>query len=114
MNVRWPNCLTRRSRRTQRSGERFCRFHCDLGGRGVRKINFIGWFLVSLAVGSDLDAAEMAPRILLLDAAVAGTDIIAVGERGTVLVSSDNARTWQPASSSTQATLTGVSFAADT
>lgn len=51
--------------------------------------------------------------MLLLDAALVGPDIIAVGERGAIFLSSDNARTWQTASSPTTATLTGVSFAPD-
>jgi photosystem II stability/assembly factor-like uncharacterized protein len=58
-------------------------------------------------------AADAVPRILLLDAAVVGPDIVAVGERGAIFRSSDNARTWQSASSLPTATLTGVSFAPD-
>ncbi|MBI4623386.1 MAG: hypothetical protein HY736_09245 [Verrucomicrobia bacterium] len=58
-------------------------------------------------------AADIAPRMLLLDGAVAGPDIVAVGERGTILRSTDNARTWQTATTPTGATLTGVSFAPD-
>lgn len=58
-------------------------------------------------------AAEFVPRMLLLDGAVAGPDVIAVGEQGTILRSSDNARTWQSTGGSLRATLTGVCFAPD-
>ena len=60
-----------------------------------------------------LHAADIAPRMLLLDGAVAGADIVVVGERGTILRSSDHAQTWQPAAAPTLATLTGLSFAPD-
>jgi photosystem II stability/assembly factor-like uncharacterized protein len=56
-------------------------------------------------------AAEFAPRMLLLDGAIAGPAVVVVGERGTILRSTDNAQTWQPATIPTGATLTGVSFA---
>lgn len=56
-------------------------------------------------------AADVRPRMLLLDAALAGPDLIAVGERGTIFRSSDNARTWQRVPSGTRATLTGIAFA---
>lgn len=52
-----------------------------------------------------------APRMLLLDGAAAGNDIVAVGERGTILISSDQAATWRRVATPTRATLTGVSFA---
>jgi photosystem II stability/assembly factor-like uncharacterized protein len=49
--------------------------------------------------------------MLLLDAALSGQAVVTVGERGTILRSSDNARTWQRAPSGTRATLTGIAFA---
>jgi photosystem II stability/assembly factor-like uncharacterized protein len=51
-----------------------------------------------------------APRMLLLDGARADDAIVAVGERGTILRTGDEAATWQQVSSPTFATLTGVSF----
>jgi photosystem II stability/assembly factor-like uncharacterized protein len=51
------------------------------------------------------------PRMLLLDGAVVGDDIVVVGERGTILFSTDQAASWQRAGSPSRATLTGVSFA---
>lgn len=56
-------------------------------------------------------AAPVAPRLLLLDGAVVGPDLIVVGERGTILRSTDQGHTWLSASSPAAATLTGVSFA---
>jgi photosystem II stability/assembly factor-like uncharacterized protein len=58
-------------------------------------------------------AADVAPTMLLLDGATVGSEIIAVGELGTILRSGDQARTWQAAPAPTHATLTGVSFASD-
>lgn len=64
------------------------------------------------AVGSAL-AGSVPPRMLLLDGAFAGTDIVAVGERGTIIRSADHARTWETVPAVTTATLTGVAFAED-
>jgi photosystem II stability/assembly factor-like uncharacterized protein len=65
-------------------------------------------------------AADIAPRMLLLDGAqVAPDTFLAVGERTTILRSTDAARTWQAATITTSptfaptATLTGISFGAD-
>ncbi len=70
------------------------------------------WFLfLAAAVLGRLSAADSQPRTLLLDGAVVGTAIIAVGERGTIFRSTDNATTWQSAASLASATLTGVAFA---
>lgn len=49
--------------------------------------------------------------MLLLDGTTADNSVIAVGERGTILISIDGAGTWQRATVPTRATLTGVSFA---
>lgn len=66
--------------------------------------------IVALAVGR-LAAADSNPRVLLLDGANVGPDIVVVGERGAIFHSSDNAATWSAASSLATATLTGVAFA---
>jgi photosystem II stability/assembly factor-like uncharacterized protein len=67
--------------------------------------------LLGLAV---LQAATAAPpRVLLLDGAVVGSDLIAVGELGTILRSSASGGDWQRVTVPTTATLTGVSFAPD-
>jgi photosystem II stability/assembly factor-like uncharacterized protein len=78
--------------------------------RFVRGAALVAALLFSIA---GINAADAIPRLLLLDAAVIGPDIVAVGERGAIFRSSDNARTWQTASSPLTATLTGVSFAPD-
>ncbi len=56
-------------------------------------------------------AAPPAPHMLLLDGAVTATGIIAVGERGTILRSTDLGKSWGDIRSPATATLTGVSFA---
>lgn len=69
--------------------------------------------LVLLLAAGVLRAADSSPRVLLLDAALAGPEIVAVGERGVIFRSADNGGTWQAASSLSTATLTGVAFAPD-
>ena len=49
-------------------------------------------------------------KLLLLDATYAGKNIIALGERGTILMSGDEGNTWQPAASPTSMTLTAITF----
>lgn len=55
--------------------------------------------------------APLAPRSLLLDAAARGDLLVAVGERGHVLVSRDRGATWLQADVPTRAMLTGVALA---
>jgi len=72
--------------------------------------------LLAVLFGSGaLARAAVAPRMLLLDAAVVGAEVFAVGERGTILHSADSGQTWDRAEvpAGTVATLTGLSFAAD-
>jgi len=71
----------------------------------------IGLVLAGLAFAAEPAAPRITPRMLLLDGALAGSDIIAVGERGTLVRSRDQGASWQRLSSPTRATLTGVSFA---
>ncbi|MDB6169456.1 MAG: glycosyl hydrolase, repeat [Verrucomicrobia bacterium] len=70
---------------------------------------FVRPLALALFVAGILDAAEVRPNMLLLDGAFAGDTVLAVGERGTILRSTDQALTWQAAKTGTAATLTGVS-----
>ncbi len=63
-----------------------------------------------LGLAGACDAAT-APHLLLLDGAVVGTDVVVVGERGTILRSSDQGVTWTDCSAPVASTLTAVSFA---
>ncbi len=54
------------------------------------------------------DPAPPAARSLLLDVARAGERLIAVGERGHILISDDEAASWRQADSPTNAMLTAV------
>jgi photosystem II stability/assembly factor-like uncharacterized protein len=56
-------------------------------------------------------AADVLPRMLLLDGVVIGSEVVAVGERGAIIHSADNGRTWQRSASPVRTTLTGVDFA---
>lgn len=67
--------------------------------------------LALLGFASTAAAAANAPRILLLDGATVGDAIVVVGERGTILRSTDQAHSWQPMAVPHATTLTGVSFA---
>jgi photosystem II stability/assembly factor-like uncharacterized protein len=53
-------------------------------------------------------AARLAPQRLLLDVAQSGERLLAVGERGHILVSSDSGASWTQAKVPTRALLTGV------
>ena len=72
--------------------------------------------LTFLALAAPARAADVAPRMLLLAGARAGPEaIVVVGERATILRTTDSARTWQSASIPTNAssTLTALTFASD-
>lgn len=72
-------------------------------------------FVIAVAaVSMTARASPVLPRLLLLDGTAAGSDIVVVGERGTILRSSDQGHSWLGAPVATSATLTGVSFAAGT
>lgn len=60
---------------------------------------------------ADAEQAPLAARSLLLDGQAAGDRLIAVGERGHILVSVDQGRSWQQRPAPTRATLTSVFFA---
>lgn len=55
--------------------------------------------------------APLAAKSLLLDGTVTGDALVAVGERGHVLVSRDGGESWQQAPVPTRSMLTAVSFA---
>lgn len=57
--------------------------------------------------------APLASRALLLDVQQSRGRLVAVGERGHILVSEDNAITWRQVEVPTRSTLTGVAFAED-
>lgn len=67
---------------------------------------------LSLAATADDGSvvAPLAPSSLLLDIARAGDRLVAVGERGHVLLSDDSGVTWRQVAVPTRATLTAVSF----
>lgn len=65
----------------------------------------------SIAAAAAAPAAPVAARMLLLDGVLAGPDVIAVGERGTILRSPDQGARWERIDGPTHATLTGVHFA---
>jgi photosystem II stability/assembly factor-like uncharacterized protein len=54
--------------------------------------------------------APLAPRALLLDVGVADGHLVAVGERGHILISDDGGQNWVQQSAPTRATLTAVHF----
>jgi photosystem II stability/assembly factor-like uncharacterized protein len=56
----------------------------------------------------------LAARTLLLDITRAGERLVAVGDRGHIVISLDDGETWTQAVTPTRAMLTGVSFGSDT
>jgi photosystem II stability/assembly factor-like uncharacterized protein len=67
--------------------------------------------VIAVAVVPRVQAAQaVRASMLLLDGASAGSSVVAVGERGTALISNDRGNSWRRASTPTRATLTGVSF----
>jgi photosystem II stability/assembly factor-like uncharacterized protein len=56
------------------------------------------------------EIAPLAPKSLLLDAALAGTRIVLVGERGQVLLSDDQGASWRQPATPTRSSLTAVFF----
>lgn len=87
-------------------------------GRNARRLG-LGVALTLLAAGATAaqpaaEASEMAPlaaQSLLLDVTPAGGHLVAVGDRGHVLVSSDQGATWEQVIVPTRAMLTAVAFA---
>jgi photosystem II stability/assembly factor-like uncharacterized protein len=73
---------------------------------------FVRGALCGLGLTGHLPGQDVRPSMLLLDGAVLGSSVVAVGERGTVLVSMDRGASWRRSSTPTRATLTGVSFPA--
>lgn len=67
--------------------------------------------MLGFALLCALPAAEVTPRMLLLDGVLVGPDAIAVGERGALLHSPDQGATWQSVPCPTRAPLTAISFA---
>jgi photosystem II stability/assembly factor-like uncharacterized protein len=77
---------------------------------------FLTASLFSSAVDVDDQHATMAPlasRALLLDVQQSRGRLVAVGERGHILVSTDDAVSWRQVEVPTRSTLTGVAFAED-
>jgi len=62
-------------------------------------------------LAADAELAPLAAQSLLLDGQAAGSQLVAVGERGHILVSTDAGRSWQQRPTPTRATLTSVFFA---
>jgi photosystem II stability/assembly factor-like uncharacterized protein len=77
--------------------------------RRVRQLAGLGALLACSGPAVAAEAPDA--RLLLLDGCVVGGDVIAVGERGTILRSSDSARTWRRTAGPVESTLTGISFA---
>jgi len=57
--------------------------------------------------------APLASKSLMLDAVVLGDRMVAVGERGHILISTDNGASWRQVEMPTRAMLTGVTFVND-
>lgn len=79
--------------------------------RPLLALVLIPLLLPALPAAETSEPASLASRALLLDATRAGAKIVAVGDRGHVLISADEGQTWTQSITPTRAMLTGVSFA---
>ncbi len=85
-------------------------------GRAVRRLFIAAALLLGGASARAQPAAErsepsrLAAKTLLLDIVRAGDALVAVGDRGHVVRSSDEGETWTQAITPTRAMLTGVAF----
>jgi len=68
------------------------------------------WTVIPAIGGETAVIAPLATHSLLLDAQRVGNTLIAVGERGHILISKDNGNNWDQAQVPTRATLTGIFF----
>ncbi len=71
---------------------------------------------ITTAQDAELEVSVMAPlasKSLMLDAVVLDDRLVAVGERGHVLISSDNGASWRQVEVPTRAMLTAVAFVDD-
>lgn len=66
---------------------------------------------IEIPVDEPAVMSRLAPRSLLLDVAAVDGALVAVGERGHVVVSEDGGESWSQSPCPTRATLTGVHFA---
>ena len=88
--------------------------HSGIAGRSL--LGFILLLVLLLPASGGADAAGPLPAVeaplaiesLLLDGAVAGSRLVVVGQRGHVLVSTDNGASWTQARVPTRALLTAV------
>jgi len=72
------------------------------------------WPVAALCLALTPPALAAPPdHLLLLDGAVTGGAIVAVGERGVIFRSADSGHSWSTSTSPTAATLTGIVFAPD-
>ena len=62
---------------------------------------------------AEAELAPLADRALLLDGQVVGERLVAVGERGHILISTDAGRSWRQSPVPTRVTLTSVFFVDD-
>lgn len=83
---------------------------CRTSARCLRLRLFLALAGLLAADVATADDDLVTPHLLLLDGVVLGTEVIAVGERGTILRSTDQGSRWHRLASPTRATLTGVSF----
>ena len=67
-------------------------------------------FTLTSGAAETSELAPLAPTSLLLAVARVGDRLVAVGDRGHVLLSADQGRNWTQSLTPTRALLTGVSF----
>ena len=77
---------------------------------GLALFTLVHTFFADPVLAAESQVMPLADKSLLLDGQVIGDRIVVVGERGHVLVSDDDGRSWQQQPVPTRATLTSVFF----
>lgn len=71
------------------------------------------WVSAGPTLAATAEPARLADRTLLLDGQVVGDRLVAVGERGHILISTDAGRSWRQSPVPTRVTLTSIFFVDD-
>lgn len=87
------------------------RFLSRMGKKTGVGVCVLALLFAGQVLAGESESARLAARALLLDVAASGSTMVAVGERGHVLRSSDSGKNWQQVITPTTALLTAITFA---
>ncbi|MCC5806742.1 MAG: hypothetical protein JJU00_10485 [Opitutales bacterium] len=117
LQLKRGTCAVGRSVRARRPLAEASRYGCGAAALWSSSLFLLLFVFVSLPnslsarVEIPAEIMPLAERSVLLDIALAGDRLVAVGERGHILLSDDYGRTWEQVPVPTRSTLTAVFFA---